>query len=89
MKRDYKIFVHRKIESQSVWVEFMVQIKVGHRFYDDPLLIQMVCHYVFESVVKTELPTATILLTPAPTVGANEKKSNSWIHTKSYSNQIK
>ena len=68
-------FVHRTTQLESIWVEFMQISKVDPKYYEDPLLIQIVCRHVFESIIKIELPSPTIELVSTPNVSIDEKNA--------------
>jgi hypothetical protein len=68
-------YLHRTTELQSIWVEFMLRLKVDSCFYDDPLLIQIVCGRVFESLIKTEFPLPSMTPSSVPAVSTDEKQA--------------
>ena len=67
------IFEHKTKECNDLWITFMKEINGNQKYYDDPLLIQLICNHVFHSVIKLELPEPTMPETLTPTISLEKK----------------
>ena len=69
------LFEHKTKECNDLWITFMKEMNVNQKYYDDPLLIQLICDHVFHSIIKLELPEPTMPETLTPTISLEEKNA--------------
>lgn len=69
------LFEHKTKECNDLWITFMKEMNVNQKYYDDPLLIQLICNHVFHSIIKLELPEPTMPETLTPTISLEEKNA--------------
>ena len=69
------LFEHKTKECNDLWITFMKEIDANQKYYDDPLLIQLICDHVFHSIIKLELPEPTMPETLTPTISLEEKNA--------------
>lgn len=66
---------HKTKDCNDLWITFMKEMNVSQKYYDDPLLIQLICDHVFHSIIKLELPEPTMPETLTPTISLEEKNA--------------
>lgn len=53
-------------------VKFLSKIDVDNKFYSDPLLIQIVCRHLFDSLLKKEIPVCSLSPAEIPDISCDE-----------------
>ena len=69
-------FKHKTDELKDLWIPFLSQVMLDHKeFMKDPLLIQMSDRYLFENIVKREIPLDPTMPLETPPISPEEQNA--------------